>query len=215
MLEGHGFTEAQAPIRAASCWSAFVEVTETGASGFARDVRGPSPYFHSMSARRSRSQPPRADRSAASPSDSRRSRPGMAPSCVRRGRRSSRCARYRPCRDCPAAGRASFARARDRRVGRVLIDQLLRLLWTSPPSGSIPINPSAAERMVLIAVGGYGRGEMAPHSDIDIGSSPHVEGHRLVRAGDRDRCSIAVGHAAEVGHSSRSLGEMVRSPKPM
>ena len=50
-----------------------------------------------------------------------------------------------------------------------LIDQVLRLLWDFTLNRLYPNNnPSATERMVLIAVGGYGRGEMAPHSDVDI-----------------------------------------------
>ena len=71
-------------------------------------------------------------------------------------------------------------------------------------------NPTAAERMTLIAVGGYGRGEMAPHSDIDIGFltpwkvtgwSEQVIESMLYSLWDM---------RLKVGHSSRSLDEMVR-----
>jgi [protein-PII] uridylyltransferase len=99
-------------------------------------------------------------------------------------------------------------------AGAFLIDQLLRLLWdfTTGRLHRNP-NPTAGERMTLIAVGGYGRGEMAPHSDIDIGFltpwkvsawSEQVIESMLYSLWDMQ---------LKVGHSSRSLDDMVRQAK--
>ena len=66
------------------------------------------------------------------------------------------------------------------------------------------------ERIALIAVGGYGRGEMAPQSDVDIafitpykqtGWSEQVIESMLYTLWDL---------GLKVGHSSRSLDEMIR-----
>lgn len=99
-------------------------------------------------------------------------------------------------------------------AGAFLIDQLLRLLWDFTTERlHRNSNPTAAERMTLLAVGGYGRGEMAPHSDIDIafltpwkvtGWSEQVIESMLYSLWDMQ---------LKVGHSSRSLDEMVRQAK--
>src|SRR5436309_3491613 len=60
------------------------------------------------------------------------------------------------------AGRAANGQA-------FLIDQLIRVLFDAVTQRLYPLsNPTAAERLAILAVGGYGRGEMAPHSDVDI-----------------------------------------------
>ena len=98
--------------------------------------------------------------------------------------------------------------------GAFLVDQILRLLWDFTVQRLYRnTNPTAAERMTLIAVGGYGRGEMAPHSDVDIGFitpwkqtawSEQVIESMLYSLWDM---------GLKVGHSSRSLDELVRQAK--
>ena len=121
------------------------------------------------------------------------------------------------------AGRAEIARRLKLRPtqGReaaasyaFLTDQLLRLIFDFTVERLYPLNnPTAAERISLIAVGGYGRGEMAPQSDIDIafifpykqtGWSEQVVESMLYTLWDL---------GLKVGHSSRSLDEMVRMAK--
>lgn len=95
-----------------------------------------------------------------------------------------------------------------------LIDGLLIALMGFVTGRLYPLaNPTSAERLTLIAVGGYGRGEMAAHSDVDIGfltpmrQPPWAE--QVIEAMLYALWDLGL----KVGHSSRSLDDMVRQAK--
>ena len=92
-----------------------------------------------------------------------------------------------------------------------LIDQLVRIIHDHVVEHVYPVgNRSTGERLTVMAVGGYGRGEMAPHSDVDIAfitpvkSTPWCE--QVIEAILYYLWDLAL----KVGQSSRSLDEMVK-----
>ena len=120
-------------------------------------------------------------------------------------------------------GRAEIARRLVERPSRgleaahsqaFLTDQLLQLVFEFTTTRLYPVaNPTANERLTLIAVGGYGRAEMAPFSDIDIGFltpwKQTVSAEQAIEAMLYTLWDLGL----KVGHSSRSLDEMVRQAK--
>ena len=95
-----------------------------------------------------------------------------------------------------------------------LIDQLLRSLHEFTTSRVFPLaNPSVAERLALVAVGGYGRGELAPHSDIDIlfllpyKLTPH--GEQVIEY----LLYLLWDLGLKIGHATRSVDECIRQAK--
>jgi [protein-PII] uridylyltransferase len=95
-----------------------------------------------------------------------------------------------------------------------LTDQILRLLYDFTTKRLYPNNnPSAAERIVLIAVGGYGRGEMALHSDIDIGFLTPWKQTSWAEQVIESMLYLLWDMRLKVGHSSRSLDDMIRMAK--
>ena len=92
-----------------------------------------------------------------------------------------------------------------------LVDQLLRVLLERAAQVVYPEpNPTTASRISLVAVGGYGRGDLAPRSDIDIlflhpykltGRSEQIVEHLLYMLWDL---------GFTVGHATRSVADCLR-----
>jgi [protein-PII] uridylyltransferase len=97
------------------------------------------------------------------------------------------------------------------RANAFLMDQLLRIILDSVTSTIYPTaSASESERIAVAAVGGYGRGEMAPSSDIDLlfllpyRVTPRVE--QIVE------CVLYMlwDLGLKVGHATRSVDECLR-----
>jgi [protein-PII] uridylyltransferase len=92
-----------------------------------------------------------------------------------------------------------------------LVDQLIRLIYDHVTHNLYPVaNPSSSERIAVLAVGGYGRGEMAPHSDVDIAFITPYK-----RSGWTEQVVEATLYflwdlSLKIGQSSRSLDETVK-----
>src|SRR5690625_5001336 len=122
-------------------------------------------------------------------------------------------------KEAQAQGRAEIesrfeAGASGRTTARALAflaDQLLRLIYDHVTKDLFPLhNPSMAERLALVAVGGFGRGELAPFSDLDI-----LFLHPYKIAARSEQVVEATLYLLwdlgfKVGHATRSLDESLR-----
>jgi [protein-PII] uridylyltransferase len=92
-----------------------------------------------------------------------------------------------------------------------LTDQILRLAYDFVTQHRHPLaNPTTSERLLLMAVGGYGRGEMALHSDVDIVFvtpwKPTAWTETVIEA----ILYLLWDLGLNVGHAARSADEVVR-----
>ena len=95
-----------------------------------------------------------------------------------------------------------------------LVDQLIRTLFDFVAEHIYPVaNPTEGEKLAVAAVGGYGRGEMAPYSDVDLlfllpyKRTPHTE--QVVEY----LLYLMWDLRLKVGHSVRSVDESLRYAK--
>ena len=127
-----------------------------------------------------------------------------------------------PLKAALARGRAEIRRrfeadgtaARAVREQSFLVDQLIRALHDLVTETIYPMaNPTAGEKMAIVAVGGYGRGELAPFSDIDLlfllpyKQTPHTE--QVIES----LLYLLWDLGLKVGQATRSVAECLRYAK--
>src|SRR6266851_91919 len=127
-----------------------------------------------------------------------------------------------PLKAALARGRAEIRRrfeadgtaARAVREQSFLVDQLIRALHDLVTETIYPMaNPTAGEKMAIVAVGGYGRGELAPFSDVDLlfllpyKQTPHTE--QVIES----LLYLLWDLGLKVGQATRSVTECLRYAK--
>jgi [protein-PII] uridylyltransferase len=126
-------------------------------------------------------------------------------------------------REALAAGRAEIARRLTLKPSAghdcaeaqaFLVDQLIRVIHDHVVTNVYRAsNRSSGERLTIMAVGGYGRGEMAPHSDVDIAFLTPIKQTAWCEQVIEAMLYFLWDLGLKIGHSSRSLDEMVRMAK--
>ncbi|MGN6500156.1 MAG: [protein-PII] uridylyltransferase, partial [Tsuneonella sp.] len=95
-----------------------------------------------------------------------------------------------------------------------LIDQLVRTIHDHVIADVYPAsNRSAGERLAILAVGGYGRAEMAPHSDVDIAFITPTRGAPWCEQVIEAMLYFLWDLGLKVGHSSRTIDDTIRMAK--
>ena len=96
----------------------------------------------------------------------------------------------------------------------VMHDEIIRVLFEFAEKHLYPSrNPSEAERMAIVATGGYGRGRLAPGSDIDL---LFVLPYKQTAWGESVAEAILYclwDMGLKVGHATRSINECIRQAK--
>jgi [protein-PII] uridylyltransferase len=92
-----------------------------------------------------------------------------------------------------------------------LVDQLVRIIFDLATERAYPVaNKSTSEQLCLVAIGGYGRGELAPFSDVDLmfvipyKKTPYSE--QIIEF----MLYMLWDMGLKVGHSTRSIDEAIR-----
>ena len=123
-------------------------------------------------------------------------------------------------RDALAAGRAEIARRLTEKPYQgsetasayaFLTDQVLRLVYDHALATHPVANPTDAERLLLMAVGGYGRGEMALHSDVDIAFVTPWKATGWSEQVIESMLYLLWDLGLKIGHASRSADETIRA----
>lgn len=96
----------------------------------------------------------------------------------------------------------------------LVIDRLIGGLWDWAHHKRYPLpNPTSAERLAVIAVGGYGRGELAPHSDIDLlFLYPYKPSSRIEQVVETILYTLW-DLRLKVGHAARSVDDALRAAR--
>jgi [protein-PII] uridylyltransferase len=100
------------------------------------------------------------------------------------------------------------------RAQAFLVDQLVRVLYDVVVTYVYPVaNPTMGEQISIVATGGYGRGELAPFSDIDLMFLLNYKRTPRTEQVIEYMLYMLWDLGLKVGHATRSLDEAVKLSK--